>query len=48
MLTQKEAEELLQLKKWLAEPQTISLKPGPNLVYDLDSTDNSEKFILDL
>ncbi len=48
MLTQKEAEELLKLKKWLSEPKTITLKPGSNLTYELDSSDNSEKFILDL
>lgn len=48
MLTQKEANKLLELEKWLSEPQTVHLKPGTNNVYDLDSSDSTEKFILDI
>jgi len=48
MLTQKESVVLINLKKWLTESQTISLTPGSNFAYDLDSSDPSEKFILDL
>lgn len=48
MLTQKEADDLLSLRKWLASQAEVELVAGQNRSYDLDSTEASEKFILDL
>ena len=48
MISQNEAEELIKLKKWLTDSQVVTLKPGQNAAYDLDSSDPAEKFILDI
>lgn len=48
MLSQSDSENLISLKKWLSDPKNVSLEPGRNNTYDLESTDPSERFILDL
>lgn len=48
MLTQSESEYLLSLEKWLSDPRNVTLETGRNNTYDLESTDPSERFILDI
>lgn len=48
MLTQNEANILIQMRKTFTKPRTISIKPGIDETHELISEDNNEKFLLDL
>ena len=47
MLTQAEADALLAVRKWFPTNFTLTLRPGRNEVYELESDAPAERFVLD-
>lgn len=47
MLTQVEADTLLAVRKWFPDGIVLSLRPGRNEVYELESDAPAERFVLD-
>lgn len=49
MLTQAEADQLIQMKKhFIRPPASISIKPGADETYELSDPDDRERFLLDI
>ncbi len=48
MLTQAEADSLIEMDKSFEHPTTISIPPGTNQTHDLIGADKRERFLLDI